>query len=496
MQQEPKPRSHPTLDVIPWWRSFVSRFVGLYTLVMVGLLLLGIWRLHEIQKREVVDKFGLALESTAATAAPFLLADDVRQIHDNADAQGPAFHRLRRSLEWLQKEHHLREDQVYILRHSPGNVRCYEFVAMLQKKTFVGAQYCPPPALLALYRWVMSARDAVRTPLYTDENGTFISGLAPIVDARGQGVAILQIDLGVEAYLREISELTAKMFVGGGALTLIIFGFGVWTHWYMRRKVEALLRGTGAIQNEDYDYHVTVSGRDELSAVALALNQVIRKLKERFEMLKFLPRHTARMIESAVRHGGVHLESGHRVNVAVIESDIRGFTRISERLRPEEVVKMLNTYIRVQADLIEGEGGSIDKFMGDAVLAIFEGPLRAERAARCALAIQQAVHRMNLEQAFAVPIHVGIGLSLGEVVMGNMGSEHRMEHTVIGSVVNLAARLCSLAGPGEILMGGAVADQAAGPLSISLGQPEQVMVKGFEGPVHCYRLRSRSSATE
>jgi adenylate cyclase len=150
---------------------------------------------------------------------------------------------------------------------------------------------------------------------------------------------------------------------------------------------------------------------------------------------------------------------------------------------------MLNLYIRAQAELVEAAGGSIDKFMGDAVLAIFEGAAKEARALSCAVEIQRAVAAMNAAGTFQVPIQVGVGISVGEVVMGNMGSEKRMEHTVIGATVNLAARLCSAAQKDEIVAQRAVLDIAGDVAGIVGRTEEEVRVKGFAEPVRCVRMR-------
>jgi len=482
-------------ELVPWWRSFVFRFVGIFASTITVVVVVAIYWLHEVQAREVADKFGLALESIAGTAAPFVPGDDLGAIHTNADTTKPEFQRVRAVLERVRHENQLAEDAVYILR--PGaRGGSWEFAAMLQARTFIGDTYSPPPELRERYAWVWSHRDSVRTGLYTDAHGTFISGLAPVLDGRGRVVGILHIDYGVDRYLAEVDARSRALTVEGVVLVLFVFALGAWMHRRLRRKALALLSGTTAIKSEDYDYHIDMRGRDELASVAASLNDVIRRLKERFEMLKFLPRHTATMIRQAsAAHGRVSLDLATRVRIAVFESDIRGFSTISENLSPEEIIGMLNRYIREQAEIIEAAGGSIDKFMGDAVLAVFQGEGMERRALRCAVEVQRAVERLNGEGAFVVPIHIGVGLSVGEVVMGNMGSERRMEHTVIGATVNLAARLCSAAKQGEIVVQKTLWDAASSGVEVTPVGTEDVRVKGFEQPIACVRLALGADAT-
>lgn len=475
----------PAFTLVPWWRSFVLRFTGMLVAGIVALIAVGIHRLHVAQKREVEERFGLALESIAATAAPFLDASDVERVRTNADVEGPAFRRLRAALDQVRRNNHLQEDQVYLLR--PGAADAYHFVVMLQRRTFVGDAYHPPPSVRANYRWARDHRDAVRTSLYTDAHGSFISGIAPVAAPDGRVVALLQIDYDLEMYLAEVDRRAGRLLGGAALVVALIVALGLWTQYRLRRRVLALLAGTRAVAAEDYDHRVPVSGGDEIGALATALNAVLGHLKERFEMLRFLPRHTRRMIHSAAA-GRVRLDDGRRVRVVVLESDIRGFSALSERLSPEDTIHMLNLYVRVQVEVIEAAGGSIDKFMGDAVLAVFEGDGMERRAVACAVAMQRAVVRQNAAGVFAVPVHIGVGLSAGDVVMGNVGSEDRMEHTVIGAVVNLAARLCSAAGRGEVVLARPLWDAAGGATDVAPGAPEQLDVKGFERPVECVRL--------
>jgi adenylate cyclase len=141
----------------------------------------------------------------------------------------------------------------------------------------------------------------------------------------------------------------------------------------------------------------------------------------------------------------------------VLFADIRGFTGISERLGLEALHLLINQYFRVMIDLVAAHDGNIDKFIGDKIMAVFTSRDAdgAVGAARAALAIQTEIEKLNVlrKASGEEPIDVGIGINTGEVVMGTVGSEERMSFTVIGDSVNVADRLQSLAGPGEIYVG-------------------------------------------
>lgn len=475
--------------MVPWWRSFAFRFVALYTGVAVVLVLLGLAGLYQREKEEVAGKFGLTLESIAGTAAPFLAGEDLDAIRSNSDANGEAFGRVRAILDRVAKENGLGPDQVYILRPAGDH---FEFVAMLQQRTFVGDRYDPPPALQQLYLYSLNDKDTVRTPLYKDAHGDFISGIAPVLRKDGTPAGLLQVDFGMSKYLAAVEGHRDVYLAGLGVMVLLFLIFGSWMNRRLRKNVAALVRGTRAIQREEYDHRVEVRSTDEIRAVADALNQALAGLKERFEMLKFLPRHTATMIAAAAKQGRVDRSIARRVDLAVFHSDIRGFTSLSAAIAPEAMVAMLNDYIRVQAELVEAAGGSIDKYMGDAVLAVFEGEHKERRAVECALAIQDAVAKMNAAHTFQAHVLIGIGITSGSVVMGNMGSDQRMEYTVIGSPVNLSARFCSQAQGGEIVVSGDVKSKLDQQIGLHFAAEERVKVKGFDEAVSCWRTSGQA----
>jgi len=141
---------------------------------------------------------------------------------------------------------------------------------------------------------------------------------------------------------------------------------------------------------------------------------------------------------------------GRRAELTALFSDIRGFTTLSEKLEPEQVVSLLNEYLTAMTDIIFRHGGTVDKFEGDAILVFFGAPQHqenhAERAVNTALAMQERLADfeekwMELTQA---SLNIGIGIHTGDVMVGNIGSQRRMEYTVIGDTVNLASRLQDL----------------------------------------------------
>lgn len=180
---------------------------------------------------------------------------------------------------------------------------------------------------------------------------------------------------------------------------------------------------------------------------------------------------------------------GEKRSVAVLFVDIRGFTPLSESLMPEQVVKILNEYLALTTASILQNNGMLDKFIGDATMAVFNAPLDLDdyvfRAVQTALDMRKGAEKLaqNLQEQFGKTVSFGIGVNCGEAVVGNIGCEFRMDYTAIGDTVNTAARLESRAKPGEILISQAVYDtvkdrilaEEVGPMELK-GKSNTVMV--------------------
>ena len=209
-------------------------------------------------------------------------------------------------------------------------------------------------------------------------------------------------------------------------------------------------------EEDDLDYLVAFSG---IAAVALENSQFAERIRketlarsnlERF----FTPTLAARIAQSpdAVKLGG------DKRMVAVLFSDIRGFTALSETMNPDDMARLLSEYFTEMVECVFRHGGTLDKFIGDAVMAQWGAPLGepddADRAMRAAVDMMRSLADLNRQwrAEFRPELKIGIGLNFGEAFAGNIGSERRLEFTVIGDTVNTASRLCGAADGGEILL--------------------------------------------
>ncbi len=182
---------------------------------------------------------------------------------------------------------------------------------------------------------------------------------------------------------------------------------------------------------------------------------------------------------------------GTRREISILFADIRGFTTIAESLLPEQVVNLLNTYDDPLTKAVFEQGGFLDKITGDGIMALFGVPLpqpdHAERAVRAALAMQAAAQEVSARRdETRWPIRYGIGVTSGEAVVGNIGSEERMDFTAIGDVVNLASRLEGQAQPGEVLISEYTYELVRDMVEAERLSP--MKVKGKKEPVVVYRV--------
>ncbi len=183
---------------------------------------------------------------------------------------------------------------------------------------------------------------------------------------------------------------------------------------------------------------------------------------------------------------------GQKRKVTIVMSDLRGFSALSERLPPEQVVAFLNHYLGAMADIISAHQGTIDEFIGDAILCIFGAPVQrpddAERAVACAIHMQRAMEDVNRHFAASglPPVEMGIGINTGEVVVGNIGSNRRAKYGVVGSHVNLAGRVESYTVGGQLLVSDSTAAEMRDTLMVK--RSFSMDAKGFKDPITVHEV--------
>ncbi|MBW1680099.1 MAG: GAF domain-containing protein [Deltaproteobacteria bacterium] len=256
---------------------------------------------------------------------------------------------------------------------------------------------------------------------------------------------------------------------------------------------------TNGFDQNDVRFYSLVADQITTSAILFRLyHQMLKEEKQRFLLTRFFSRSVTEKIFGS---GGNLRLGGERKTVSIMFADLRGFTSMSEELDQEQVVEILNGYFSCMTPIIFKNDGTLDKLMGDGILAFFGAPITHDddpvRAVRTAVQMLSALRDFNETQGRRnqQPLEVSIGINAGEVVAGYIGSEDHLNYTVIGDAVNVAQRLQSIARGNEILVTRTVRDALAGKMEEVDGLkaltplPAQ-KVKGRERAIDVFRVET------
>jgi adenylate cyclase len=293
-----------------------------------------------------------------------------------------------------------------------------------------------------------------------------------------------------------------NLYIAVGVISLIAAVAGVALAVLVSHSiVDPLLRlqnAMGRVARNDLNVHLLADTNDELGYVSQGFNEMVSGLRRAEVMRNLLNLYVSPEVAREALEHGTKL-GGQLVECSVLFSDIRGFTSLSEQMPPEQLIDLLNRYMSRMVDVVIANGGLVNKFGGDSLLAVFGSPLNpaddhAARAVRAALHMQKALKGFNVEQVEkAQPeLEIGIGLASGPVVAGNVGGEGRIEYTVIGDTVNLAARLQDLTKQmgRSVLASAATVEQAARAIPFVAEPMAPVEVRGKTEPVKIFAVIS------
>ncbi len=292
-------------------------------------------------------------------------------------------------------------------------------------------------------------RTLVHRRLLTVGSVDYTEIFAPFEARHGHDLGVFSVALS-RGLIAETSEPLRQWLVvlfSGAILAIIAIGLALGTH--IARPILELVQATRRVAEGDLNTQVSVRSGDEIGMLAHAFNQMVQGLRERDLIKDAFGRLVTREVREQILSGEVKLHGESRV-VTTLFTDIREFTRLSERYDPAEVVKFLNEYFSVVVEAVELYGGTVNKFGGDSTLVIFGAPQHQPdhplRAIQASLEIRQRLGELNIQRIARgeLPIYTGMGINTGEAVAGTIGSEQRMEYTVIGDAVNVSARIQGL----------------------------------------------------
>lgn len=327
----------------------------------------------------------------------------------------------------------------------------------------------------------------------SDRWGPLLTGAAPIKDSLGRTRGVLALDASAAAVGEMQARVKYASLLGLGIGFLATTGLGWLFSTQASKPLKAMMQGIRAVGEGDYTRPVQISNRDEFGQLADVFNEMLLGIQQRDLYRHQFERYVSHQVAAKVlADPSQAFWQGERRVATILFADLRGFTTVAEQLAPEEVVGMLNDYLSVFVDAVFRHEGTLDKFIGDAVMAVFGAPVSlgndAERAVRAALEMQAAILAVRARWVGRAALDVGIGINTGDVVIGNIGSDRRLEYAAIGDTVNVAARIENLTRTYEVGILISEATYEAVRDCFDCRKVDSVAVRGREQQVTLYEV--------
>ncbi|KRR19052.1 transcriptional regulator [Bradyrhizobium lablabi] len=284
--------------------------------------------------------------------------------------------------------------------------------------------------------------------------------------------------------------------------SLILIGLGIvfafvlayWRACRMWGPIRQLEAGVERIGMGQLDHRISIQSRDELEQLAVRFNQMAEELavsQQKSERINRLKQFLAPQVAELVEHSDQRLLDGHRREVVAIFGDLRGFTAFSARAEPDVIIAVLREYYEAIGAVTERHSATLIRFAGDGVMVLVNAPVAcddpAERGVRLAIDMQAAVQSLaDSWNARGCAIGFGVGIAMGPATVGTLGWHGRLDYTAIGSVVNLASRLCGLAEDRQILVDPVVSGHAKG--CIALASIGERTIKGYDRALEVFAV--------
>ena len=481
----------PPGDPRPWERLSV-RLAGVFAVVtLLAVAAVGLFT-YQRSQREVQDTVGTQLLNIARVTALMIDPAMHAEVERSLSAESDAYRGIRKRLLSIQNEVLLTTPIVTLTDVQP-DARRARIVVVSDGPARPGESFPIAAELIDPLRWTLDDGVARYTRVYTNARGTWITAFAPIVAREGPTKAVVSVDYPVEIYLDRLHELRSTIVYASvvGALGTLILGF-LFARG-LTRPIRALTAGVRRVEAGDLSQALPVTSRDELGRLTRAFNQMVEGLRQRDFIRSAFGRYVSPEVARELLDSPEGLRfGGEKRVVTVLMSDLRGYTRFAEQGDPARVMEVLNQYLGRMTDIVVQHGGTINEFIGDAVFAVFGAPLahedHAERAAGCALAMQRAMVDVNrAHEAAGLPrFEMGIGVNTGEAVVGNIGSEQRAKYAVVGSAVNVAARVEGATVGGQVFITASTYERIRAIAEVA--PPVAVEMKGLSEPLPLYEL--------
>ncbi len=310
----------------------------------------------------------------------------------------------------------------------------------------------------------------------------------------GTTIGSVGVRFSEQAWKELAGQLVTRIGIAAVVVIILSSVLVYWIAGRMSQPLEMLADAARHVAYGDYSIRLPVKGNDEISDAITQFNAMVGELAHKEELRDVFGRYlNPKLVSEVFESGKVRVEN-RRQEVTVLFADMVQFTSFSESTDTEEVIEVLNKHFEVFHRVIDYYGGHVDKYIGDAVMAVFnhpnEDPDHARHAAKAGLAMTIACSKLGVLRSNGEPISFRVGLNRGEAIVGNIGAAERQEYTVIGDTVNVASRMAGLGEGGEVVMSEATFAQLGEGFAFhSIGQRE---IKGVSQPIKCGTVTAES----
>ncbi len=404
------------------------------------------------------------LLSVGNTAALMLNGEKHAEIFDYRDDDLQEFQTLRQHLRDVRRVNRI-EEELYTLRLKDPKERIASFVVMTNEKPYIGVDYIYPEEMHRSFILGVPSTTGIYKSKSV-EGRLWMSAFVPFKEPGEDYYAVFEVDISVNNLLQENQKISQRLMffhVLRGLILLILFVLIYATVGNVLRRVMArllnrplsqVIQFTDKVKQGVLEPTLAVASGDELEVLADSMNDMVKGLRQKETMSKFLTGMALKEVMAVSEEGKELSLSGEKKNIAVMFSDIRNFTTISENSDPQIIIQALNFYFSELIPLITNHGGHLDKLIGDCIMAVFEegeGFSPADACLKATIAMHKRLNELHVEMAaMNFPrFDAGYGMNAGIGVVGNVGDSLSLSRTVLGDVVNLAARVEALSKQGK-----------------------------------------------
>lgn len=416
-----------------WNRAPIAIKLAMFIamLLITGMSMLGLTVLHHqknVLSQQVENMGNTLARHLAGSASDMVMADDVLGLQT-------------------------------LVKSLPDNNVLGVLVLSEDGKTLASSGMLPPAELVELQRKKSLLRKVNSFEWQENEDShTLISFISPIeYNELAAGHVVLTFSRS--AMLESLGESRMMIIMMTALTTLLAIGIAFIMSRHLSRPIQQLVVASQEIERGNYTYRLVENRNDEIGDLEQAFNQMAEGLLRKMQVENAFSRYVSSNVVRKIMERPDQIELGGRhVQASVVFADMVGFTSVAEKLPPQAVVELLNEYFSYIATISGLYKGHIDKFIGDCAMIVFGVPDEdvdhSFHALACAVMIRKLVMRLNEIRILQglIPVYFKIGVNSGIMVAGNLGSQERMDYTVIGDTVNLASRLSDVAGSNHIVV--------------------------------------------